>query len=212
MSSTTPIMSAAELSDIQDYVARVNDYLNRSTACWIKISAEFTQAKTKLKAHAFERFVNDCGFTHAVAAKMIKIGRSAFIQDESNLEKLVTIEGWTVLYELSKIDDQSIKHLLATTANDNKSKLTREMISNFVSGKPANAKQLTVASVEFDEAKLSVITAEQFKSVKQHIDALKLELSKINVGAVVKSRAKTFKRISESAKANSSSVLVQTAA
>ena len=121
-------------------------------------------------------------------------------------------EGWTVLYELAKLEPKQINSLLDVLANDNDKKLTRELIHNFTNNKPLDAKRLVVASIELDEEKLKSMSYEQFYAVQQRINALKSEIDRMNAGFVIKSRSKTVVKISDRARANSDAMIVKTAA
>jgi uncharacterized small protein (DUF1192 family) len=121
-------------------------------------------------------------------------------------------EGWTVLYELAKLEPKQINSLLDVVANDNDKKLTRELIYNFTNNKPLDAKRLVVASIELDEEKLKSMSYEQFNAVQQRINALKSEIDRINAGFVLKSREKTVVKIADRARSNSNAMIVASAA
>jgi hypothetical protein len=212
MTNASSTLSNIEMNDIQVRVDRVRGYLKQSTSAWLNIGIEFNNAKTKLKQLAFEKFVIDCGFTTSVADKLVKIGACAVLHTEDKLPLVSSAEGWTVLYELSKLDQKQINNLLKVVANDNEKKLTRELIYNFANNKPLDAKRLVVASIELDEAKLKSMSFEQFNEVQKRINALKTEIDRINAGFILKSRNKTVTKISDRARANSKAMIVNTAA
>ncbi len=212
MTDATSNLSNIEINDIQSRVDRVRAYLKQSTSAWLSIASEFHSAKQKLKQLAYEKFVIDCGFTTSVADKLVKIGSCAVLHTEEKLPLVTSAEGWTVLYELSKLDQKQINNLLDVVANDNEKKLTRELIYNFANNKPLDAKRLVVASIELDEAKLKSMSFEQFNEVQKRINTLKSEIDRINAGFILKSRNKTVTKISDRALANSNAMIVSTAA
>jgi hypothetical protein len=205
-------LSDIEVTDIQLRVSRVRAYIKQSTSAWLSIGSEFFSAKEKLKQLAYEKFVIDCGFTTSVADKLVKIGSCGILHMEASLPLVSSAEGWTVLYELSKLEQKQINNLLEVVANDNEKKLTRELIHNFANNKPLDAKRLVVASIELDEAKLKSMSFEQFNEVQKRINALKSEIDRINAGFILKSRNKTVTKISDLARANSNAMIVKTAA
>ncbi len=142
----------------------------------------------------------------------MKIGSCAVLHSEEKLPLVSSAEGWTVLYELAKLEPKQINSLLDVVANDNDKKLTRELIHNFANNKPLDAKRLVVASIELDEEKLKSMSFEQFNAVQQRINALKSEIDRMNAGFVIKSRSKTVVKISDRARANSDAMIVSTAA
>jgi hypothetical protein len=209
---TNSNLSNIELNDIQLRVERVRAYLKQSTSAWLSIATEVSSAKQKLKTLAFQKFVIDCGFTTSVADKLVKIGSCAVLHSEEKLPLVSSAEGWTVLYELSKLEQKQINGLLEVVANDNEKKLTRELIYNFANNKPLDAKRLVVASIELDEDKLKSMSFEQFSEVNKRIDALKAEIDRINAGFVLKSRSKTVVKIADRSRSNSNAMIVSTAA
>ena len=209
---TNSNLSNIELNDIQLRVDRVRAYLKQSTSAWLSIATEFSSAKQKLKTLAFQKFVIDCGFTTSVADKLVKIGSCAVLHSEEKLPLVSSAEGWTVLYELSKLEQKQISNLLEVVANDNEKKITRELIYNFANNKPLDAKRLVVASIELDEDKLKSMSLEQFNCIQSCIDALKAEIDRINAGFVLKSRSKTVVKIADRARSNSNAMIVATAA
>lgn len=209
---TNSNLSNIELNDIQMRVERVRTYLKQSTSAWLSIATEFSSAKQKLKTLAFQKFVIDCGFTTSVADKLVKIGSCAVLHSEEKLPLVSSAEGWTVLYELSKLEQKQINNLLEVVANDNEKKITRELIYNVANNKPLDAKRLVVASIELDEDKLKSMSLEQFNYIQSRIDALKADIDHINAGFVLKSRSKTVVKIADRARSNSNAMIVATAA
>lgn len=213
MSSNTNInLTPVELSDIEQCVSRVRAYLKQSTSAWLSIASEFSSAKQKFKTLGYQKFVIDCGFTTTVADKLAKIGSCAVLHTEETLPLVTCAEGWTVLYELSKLETKQINNLLNVVANDNYKKLTRELIHNFANSKPLDAKRLVVASIELDEDKLKSMSFEQFSEVQKRIDALKSEIDRINAGFILKSRKSNVVKITDRTRANSDAMIVRTAA
>lgn len=203
MSSTTPIMSAAELSDIRDRVARVENYLKQSTASWLKISQEFASAREKLKTLAFQKFVVDCGFTTAVADKLVKIGncKSLYASQNSNLVSLV--DGWTTLYELTKLQVKQFADLNEACSKQNIKRITRRVISNVKMKQPIKNKLLLVATIEIDECYLNKISAEQFGSIQKAFVCLRDSLNSVNAGFTINPRQKVVTIVADHATANS---------
>ena len=99
-------LSTEVLKDIEQRVSRARNCLRASTTAWIGLGREFADAKTKLKPIAFERFVNEVGMTKSIADKLVIIGRRKTLFDEANIDYISTVDGWTVLYELAKLDDK----------------------------------------------------------------------------------------------------------
>src|SRR5262245_8199755 len=109
MSSKDTAFTIEELNDVKARVDRVSAHLVRSTTAWLDVAREFADAKTSLKQHAFERFVNDAGFTKPVADKLIKIGQCKQLYANEARDMVGCIDGWTTLYEVSKLSEKRIE-------------------------------------------------------------------------------------------------------
>ena len=107
MTNSSSALTSIELNDIQLRVDRVRAYMKQSTSAWLSIAAEFSYAKQKFKTLAYQKFVIDCGFTTSVADKLAKIGSCAVLHSEEKLPLVSSAEGWTVLYELAKLDPKA---------------------------------------------------------------------------------------------------------
>jgi len=212
---TTPkneVLTPAELEDINSRVERVRGYLKQSTSAWLAVAHEIAAAKKNTKTLAFEKFINEAGITKSVADKLLIVGKCNSLYAERNLATVSTAEGWTVLYALATLETKQLQDLLQTIATDSKTKLTREVIFNFVNKKPLDSKRLIVASIEIDEAKMNILTSDKFSEVTKQIDALQRAIDNVNAGFVVKQRNSIIKTLNNRASANSESFLMQTAA
>jgi len=141
---TTPkneVLTPAELEDINSRVERVRGYLKQSTSAWLAVAHEIAAAKKNTKTLAFEKFINEAGITKSVADKLLIVGKCNSLYAERNLATVSTAEGWTVLYALATLETKQLQDLLQTIATDSKTKLTREVIFNFVNKKPLDSKR-----------------------------------------------------------------------
>ena len=214
--NTNSNISPADLVEIQkSYVDRVHAYLKMSTTAWLNIANVIAVAKNKLKPLAYQRFITDCGFTTAVADKLVSVGRCDILRDEKYLPVLASADGWTVVStELSKLAPQKISSLLELVANGNEKKLTREMIYNVSQTiNPLDQKRVIVVSIEIDDSKkLKSLSAEQFSEMQLSINALQKQIDDIHAGFIVKPRKNNIVMIRERAQANSNAMIVRTAA
>jgi hypothetical protein len=205
-------LSDYQIADIEARVSRVRSLLKQSTAAWLSIAKEFAIAKKDLKQHAFEAFVNRVGLTKSVSDKLLKIGACNPLFEEQNLEFISSVEGWTVLYELAKLEVKQIYELIEKLRGESKLKLTREVIFNFAKKQPLGDKRLICISVEIDESRLNTISNDKFKDMLSSINDLQQQIDRINAGFVVKKRGKSLDLVERRAAANSSAFVVETIA
>lgn len=197
-------LSAYQIADIEKRVLRVKSFLKQTTSAWLSIAKEFSVAKGDLSQHPFEAFVNSVGLTKSVSDKLLKIGECKPLYEEQNLEFVTSIEGWTVLYELAKLEAKQIDELIKKLRSDPAVNLTREVIVNFVNKKPLGDKRLICLSIEIDESKMNTISNYKFAEVMSSIKELQQNIDSINAGFVVKKRDKSLELVESRAAANSS--------
>ncbi len=207
----TNTFSDTELSDIQARVTRVQGFLKQATSAWLSIAYDVAIAKAKLKPLAFQKFVTDCGFTTAVADKLVKIGNCASLHLADNLSLVASIDGWTVLYELSKLESKQISSLLSKIRENPDVKITREVIENFAANRSLVEKRLVLATIEVDDSKLGFMSSEQFRSIKQRIKDLESEIDRINAGVVLRTREKNVIKMSSRAASNTEMAIIGSA-
>lgn len=154
-------LSPDVLNDIELRVSRVRVCLRTSTTAWLGVAREFADAKACLEQIGFERFANDVGVTKAISDKLVVIGRKQVLFDENIIGHISTADGWTVLYELTKLDDKKVETLVSLLKSDSSLRLTRDLIHNLANNRPLNEKAIVLASVEIDSSRLKTVTTVQ---------------------------------------------------
>src|SRR5262245_56374303 len=129
-------LSPDVLTDIENRVKNVKSCFKTATSAWLNVAKQFAQAKADLTQIAFERFVNDVGLTKAVSDKLLIIGGRRIMYDPSVIDHISTAEGWTVLYELAKLDDKKIEEVVGLVKSDPSVHLTRALIQNIANNRP----------------------------------------------------------------------------
>lgn len=104
------------------------------------------------------RFVNDTGFTKSVADKLVRVGRKNSLYAEDKLAFIASVHGWTVLYELSKLEDKQIDQLIDDVKSGSIERITREVITNVANNRPIDDKTLILATIDMRASKLQTIT------------------------------------------------------
>lgn len=161
VTNATEKLSAEVLQDVQMRVDRVRGFLKQSTTAWLSIAREFATAKDLLSQFAYERFVNDVGFTKSVADKLIVVGKKKSLFEQPKLDFIAGTDSWTVLYELSKLEDKQIEQVIDLLKSEASKRLTRELIYNIANNRPSDEKVIVLASIEMSSTKLKTITRAQ---------------------------------------------------
>lgn len=197
-------LSPDVLNDIEQRVSRVRLCLRTSTSAWLEVAREFADAKTTLKpVIAFERFVNEVGVTKSIAAKLVIVGRKALLFDETIINHISTADGWTVLYELAKLEDKKVTELVDVLKSTPSLRLTRDLIYNVANNRPLNEKAIVLASIEIASSKLKSITKAQSDLIATKLAEIKSLLSDAHSLVSYRQRSNSVTQVEAAAEANS---------
>ena len=201
-------LSTEVLNDIEQRVSRARNCLRASTTAWLGLGREFADAKTKLKPIAFERFVNEVGMTKSIADKLVIIGRRKTLFDEANIDDISTVDGWTVLYELAKLDDKKVAEVVDALRSAPSRGLTRDLIYNVANDRPLNEKAIVLASIEINSSKLKTVTKAQSDLIATKLAEIDRLLSDARSLVLYRTRSSSVTKIETAAQANSSPTFV----
>jgi len=162
----TTKLSANDLADVKARVERVVALVKRSATAWLEVAREFANAKDALKQHVYERFVNDAGFTKAVADKLISVGKCKPLFGDK-LQGIVTrTDGWSTLYELTKLQQSNKLDGVAKYVSENPTtNVTRSVVQNIASEKAPTEKTLLLAKIVAQESAWNALSASDQKNV-----------------------------------------------
>ncbi len=197
------------LADVADRVARVQLHLQTSTAAWLEIAKEFAIAKKTLETIVYQQFATDAGFTTNVADKLQKIGLQTIFYDPQVTKYLISIDGWTVLYELAKLDPSKIKAVIDILKSSSK-KLTRDLVLNVANNRSLTEKTIILASLEVTSSKLASLTQRQSDDVNKKIAEIEQIISEKSSVVAFRKRSKSLKTLAQQAAANTSACLIST--
>jgi hypothetical protein len=201
-------LSTDVLNDIEKRVSRVRICLRASTSAWLEVAREFADAKTKLRSIAFERFINEVGVTKSIADKLLIIGRRKILFDDSIIDYISTVDGWTVLYELAKLDDKKVAEVVDVLRSTPSLRLTRDLIYNVANNRQLNEKAIVLASIEIDSSKLKTVTKAQSDLIATKLAEIDRLLSDARSLVLYRKRSSSVTKIETAAEANSSPTFV----
>lgn len=197
------------LTDIAERVARVQSHLQTSSDSWLAVAKEFASAKKKLSTKAYQHFALEAGFTTNVAEKLKKIGSQTIFYDPQVKKYLASADGWTVLYELSKLDQSKIKAVIDLLKTGSK-KLTRDLIQNIANNRSLDEKTIVLASLEVTSSKLASLTQQQYDDVNRKIAEIEQIISAKSTVVAFRKRNRSLQSLAEKAEANNTASIVST--
>lgn len=202
--STTTITREVQ-QQIDERAAKVRSLLKQSTSAWLKIASEVVEAKVKLGTQlAFERFTTEVGFTKSVSDKLHKIGSCKRLHLPKHLDVLASVDGWTVLYELAKLDDKSLDRVFAALQANPHHKLTRAFVKNVLSEKAVDDRPIILGVIEIDSRKLANINSVQQKLVGQKLREVQQILTAAKSVVEFRLRETALEKLATQAAANTS--------
>jgi len=152
--------------------------VRQSVAAWLEVAKHVRAAKSELTEGDFANFIELTGLTKAICDKLLRIAQCDKLYDTELNKHSSRLEGWTNLYELSKLNNPELDQFVSELDKDQTVAVTREFIRSFraSSQKPsAQSKQSVVAKVMFshdDVARLDLIEFEKLKALLDEIGRL----------------------------------------
>jgi hypothetical protein len=205
-------LSEIEVKDIESRVQRISDLVTTAAHAWIDVGLEFASAKEALTTHAFERFLNDAGFTRAVADKLVCIGKCASLRSERAKQFVGFIDGWTTLYEVTKLSPNRVNDLWDILEKNPNQRLSRAVIRNVAQGTYPDDRSIVLGVIEIVESKLDRLTPAQIATVKSGLMEIQRLVDQTTVDVKFSERKQSVKLLDNACKANQTVQIVKTAA
>ncbi|MBL8883576.1 MAG: hypothetical protein JNL45_11050 [Hyphomicrobium sp.] len=205
-------ISSSEQRDVQERVERVTSLVKDSAVAWIQIGVEFADAKDGLSVLAFDRFLNDSGFTRAVGDKLVCIGKCTALRSERAKQFVGFIDGWTTLYEVTKLGPVQVDRLWDALEQDANLRLSRAVVQNIARGSPLQDRIIVLGLVEVSESKLKGMTSSQIALVKSRLDEIHRLIDNAPAGIKFAERKQNIKLLANVQAANQTMQIVNTAA
>ena len=103
----------------------------------------------------------EAGFTKAVADKLLGIGNCEFLYKQEADEFIGFVDGWSTLYEISKLPYERITLLWKALRDDPSLKVSRSLVKNFAENKPLGEKVILYATIEAEKSKFDKLQPQQ---------------------------------------------------
>jgi hypothetical protein len=160
---------------VEDRANAVAVLVRQSVASWLEIAKHVRDAKTDLNSQDFENFVELTGLTSAICDKLCCVAQSQKLYSDDLSRHSSRLEGWTNLYELSKLKNPELDDFVTMLDNDQTVPVTREFIRSFRAGgtpKAARAKQSVVARIVLLNEEVCRLDLVEFEKLKEIIEQI----------------------------------------
>jgi hypothetical protein len=172
MDTNSEKLTPNELKDIAERVRKVKSLVRKSADAWLEAAKEVATAKGDLTRLAFERFCTDAGFTKSVADKLIRIGKCDRLYQREAGKHIGAIDGWSTLYEVSKLEDHQITELWDKLESKPSLPLSRSVVQE-LRGSPGGNRTLVFLTIEGQEGNIDRLTRTQIEDFEELLWELK---------------------------------------
>jgi hypothetical protein len=185
MTTSTQILPTApnvdNLKDIEARAARVSSLLRTSATVWLEIAKEVYDAKQSLSADDFNIFLRQASLTTAVADKMPRIAKTADLYSDEAKKHIQKFEGWSTLYEASKLNSDERKELIDHLNKNPDLEVSRAFIQSFRKAtKSVQKSETIIVEIKFNDADISRINYDQFLNLKEEIDNIRRKIDRLS--------------------------------
>lgn len=149
--------------------------VRQSVAAWLEVAKHVRAAKLELTENDFTTFIALTGLTKAICDKLLRIAQCDKLYDAELGKHSNRLEGWTNLYELSKLNNPELDEFASELDKDQTVAVTREFISSFKARSQkssAQSKQSVVAKIMFSHDDVARLDLNEFEKLKALIDEI----------------------------------------
>lgn len=167
--------------DIESRAARVSSLLRTSATIWLEIAKEVYDAKLSLSSDDFSIFLQKASLTTAVADKMPRVAKTADLYSDEAKKHIQKFEGWSTLYEASKLKSDERKELLDTLNKNPDLEVSRAFIQSFRKAtKSVQKSETIIVEIKVNDADISRFNYDNFSELKTQIDEIKRKIDRLS--------------------------------
>ena len=173
--------SLNHMNDIESRAARVSSLLRTSATVWLEIAKEVYDAKLNLSSDDFSVFLQKASLTTAIADKMPRIAKTADLYSDEFKKHVQKFEGWSTLYEASKLKSDEHKELIDTLNKKPEQVVTRAFIQSFRKPSQSSKKSETViVEIKVSDDDISRFDYDNFSELKAQIDEIQRKIDRLS--------------------------------
>lgn len=196
--STEPVIfvDENELNELSQRAERIRLLLRKSASLWLEIAREVNDARNALSKDGFKLFLEKSSLTPAVADKMPRIAKASILYLDESKEHLNKLEGWTTLYEVSKLDETEIREMYRELQENPEQCLTRSFIQQFKTRQTSSQRNiLTIATITLSEDDVQRLDYTEYLRLRDDLDAIQRIVDRSIVAAGMTLHAKSLEKV-----------------
>lgn len=171
-------------SVVDQYVNRVNGYIQVATGAWLDAATTVYDAKCQLNSAEYQVFLQRINFTNSVANKLLKIAESRHEIEQYFAEHLNAFIGWSPLYEVSKLTSRAKLALAQTLISGQHKRITRKIACSYQSNKSAKPASQTLATIDISYDCLDVLTSFESEAIVKVLTDIQEIISRTGLSVI----------------------------
>ena len=163
--------------------------VRQSVTSWLGVAKHVRAAKTELTESDFTTFIQIAGLTKAICDKLLRIAQCQRLYEREFQKHCNRLDGWTNLYELSKLNNPAIDNFVQHIENDTSVAVTNEFIRSFASSKSSASKapaSVVVAKISLLHDELNRLDLVEFEKLKELLGDIQRKIDAAAPAIVVK--------------------------
>lgn len=157
----------------EERASEVSALVRQSVDTWLQIALHVHDARESLNPNEYEEFVKLSGLTSSICDKLLRIAKTPALYSADVQKHHSRLEGWTTLYEVSKLKPASFDKLIQKLEKSPDVPVTREFISQFRDkSSSASAQKITIAHILIDEADMLRFDYDQLQKFKDSLEEI----------------------------------------
>ena len=180
-----------EQKDAEIRASKLKVLLKKSANLWLEAATQVSDAKSNLGPNADSLFLTKAALTTAIADKLLRIAIQPVLYSDEMKPHISKLEGWSTLYEASKLKKQEMSNLLSALDKDKDLVLSRSVIQSFRSNNKIIAKaNMIVAQITINEDDIKRLGYDQYIKFKNDLSEIEriIDRSYPAIGLAIKEK------------------------
>ena len=174
---------------VEERASIVAALVRHSVTSWLEVAKHVREAKIELPEGDFTIFIQITGLTNAICDKLLRIAQCQRLYEREFQKHCNRLDGWTNLYELSKLNNAAIDNFVQHIEHDTNVAVTNEFIRSFASSKSSASKapaSFVVAKVSLLHDELNRLDLVEFDKIKELLGDIQRKIDAAAPAIVIK--------------------------
>lgn len=170
---TKPSLIPPEKLSAEERASTVSSLVRQSVDTWLQIALHVHDARESLSPDEYDEFIKLSGLTTSICDKLLRIAKTPALYSADVQKHRSRLEGWTTLYEVSKLKPAKFDELIQTLEKSPDIPVTREFINQF-RDKSSNASppKTAIAQILIDQADVLRFDFDQLQKLRESLDEI----------------------------------------